>query len=178
MSGTALVRLFPIIAGAMLLLLAGCVTRPSPHWGWRVTSEDGLASLVYGRLDGAETSFAVICDIEARVADLVYHVRSAEAFVPGARTELLIAVDEIVDTLPAEIGPAEIGAASNGAGPTVIARTVIPPAPVAQWVGKQLVVGAMGYATMLIVPPQERTITAFLNACRPGRVSPGEGRPA
>lgn len=154
-------RTAPAFACTLILLLAGCMTRPLPQWEWRVSNGDGQTALTYGRRNSARADFAVLCDTEAGVADLVYNVGAASGFVEGARTELLVAVDEdSIDNLPAEVGLAKGGELA------VIARTVVPPTPVGGWIGKQLVIGVAGRATMLNVPPKRQTIEAFLKACR------------
>jgi hypothetical protein len=145
---------------ALVLLVAGCATRPAPSRpGWRVVGGDARPSLVYGR-PGAAIEFAVVCDTDAGIADLVYPVDAGVAFAPGLRPELIVAADEDTDALPAELR------ATPGGARVLVARTRLPPAPVAEWAGKTITVGAAGRATTLTVRPDRRTLAAFLAACR------------
>jgi len=148
----------------LLLLVAGCATRSSPQRAWSIVNGDRLASLAYGRPGAVQADFAVICDIDAGVADLVYLVGRVDGIAQGARTELLIGYDDAMDSLPAEVGTA-----TDGSGMTVVARTLIPPTPVTDWAGKQVTVGAVGRAATLTTPPKRRMIDAFLKACGTGR---------
>ena len=139
-------------------LASGCVTRPSLR-GWSVgPAEDGYR-LVYGLRGSASPDFAVICDVSAGVADLVYRAGPAPGVAQGARTELLIGVGEQVDALPAEVGEVD------ARGATIVARTRLPPAPVAEWVGKRLTVGALGMASTFLVRPSRQQIRTFLAGC-------------
>lgn len=149
-----------IIACALLPLSAGCATRPPTQREWRVVHDGGDASLVYGRRGATQADFAVVCDVAAGIADLVYPIGAATDLIQGTRTELLVAVGDSVDNLPAEVGVAADG------GLTVVARTVLPPSPVATWAGQQLTVGAAGLATTLTNRPSRTIISAFLKACR------------
>lgn len=127
--------------------------------GWTVDSRGGLTRLVYGRLGTGQADFAVICDTDAGIVELVYPIGRAEGLRHASSTELLIAADDEVDNLPAEVR-------TDGLGTTIVARTRIPPRPVAGWVGKTITVGTVGRATTLTTPPNRPTITDFLAACR------------
>lgn len=141
------------------LLAAGCVTRPAAtSAGWRVVASDTRPSLVYGR-PGASVDFAVVCETDAGFADLVYPIDATVAFAPGAQPEMIVAADEDTDSLAAEVRTTPDGAR------VLVARTRLPPAPVADWVGKRITVGTLGRATTLTVPPDRRTVAAFLDAC-------------
>jgi hypothetical protein len=153
-AGTAIALLMASLA----VLASGCATRPSLR-GWSVGPADGGVRLAYG-VHGAEPpDFAVICDVAAGVADLVYRAGPAPGVASGARTELLIGVGEQVDALPAEIGDAD------ERGVTVVARTRLPPAPVAEWAGQRLTVAAAGTASTFLVRPSRQQIRTFLSGC-------------
>lgn len=151
-------RLISLLLCVAALLTGGCVTRPSLR-AWGVGPSDGGYRLSYG-LRGAEPpDFAVICDVSAGVADLVYRAGPAPGLVSGARTELLIGVGEQVDALPAEVGEVD------PRGVTVVARTLLPPAPVAEWAGQRLTVAAAGTASTFLVRPSRQLIRTFLSGC-------------
>gem|GEM_PF-3824839 len=151
-------RASAVFALGLALGIAACATRPAARWGWSLENVDGRATLAYGRRGPSPPDFSVICDVDAGVARLVYPVAAGAGFERGERTELLIAVgDEEADSLPAEV---------DAAGTAVVARALIPPAPVMAWIGRPLVVGVPGQATSLNVPPDRRTIEAFLDTCR------------
>lgn len=109
--------------------------------------------------DSDRPDFAVICDGSAGVADLVFRAGPAPGVVRGGRTELLVAVGEQVDSLPAEIRDADEH------GVTVLARTRLPPAPVAEWAGRRLTVAALGTASTFLVKPSREQIRTFLTGC-------------
>jgi hypothetical protein len=140
-------------------LASGCATRPTSLRGWSVGPVDAGYRLAFGRNAGDRPDFAVICDRAAGVADLVFRPGPGEGAAPGARTELLIAVGEQVDALPARVE------AGDDLGPTVVARTRLPPAPVAEWIGQRLTIAAIGSASTLQVPPTRRQITTFMKGC-------------
>lgn len=142
----------------LALLASGCATRPSLR-AWGVGPSDGGYRLSYGLRGTEPPEFAVICDVSAGVADLVYRAGPVPGLVSGARTELLIGVGEQVDALPAEVGKVD------SRGVTVVARTLLPPAPVAEWAGQRLTVAAVGTASTFLVRPSRRQIQTFLSGC-------------
>jgi hypothetical protein len=151
-------RLIGLLLCGVALSVAGCVARPSLR-GWSVGPSDGGYRLSYGPRGTEPPDFAVICDVSAGVADLVYRAGPVPGLVSGARTELLIGVGEQVDALPAEVG--EI----DPRGVTVVARTLLPPAPVAEWAGRRLTVAAAGTASTFLVKPSRQQIRTFLSGC-------------
>jgi hypothetical protein len=157
-----------LLCGAALLA-SGCVTRPSLR-GWSVGPVEDGYRLAYGLRNSGRPDFAVICDLSAGVADLVYRAGPAPGVVQGARTELLIGVGEQVDALPAEVGDVD------ARGATIVARTRLPPTPVAEWVGKRLTVGALGTASTFLVRPSRAQIRTFLSSCAGDWAGPKPGR--
>lgn len=147
-----------LLLGSLALLASGCVSRPSLR-GWSVGPADGGYRLAYGLRGSEPPDFAVICDVSAGVADLVYRAGPTPGVASGARTELLIGVGEQVDALPAEVGEAD------ARGVTVVARTRLPPAPVAEWAGQRLTVAAVGTASTFLVRPSRQQVRAFLSGC-------------
>lgn len=143
------------------LLASGCVTRPSLR-GWSVGPAEGGYRLAYGLRGSDRPDFAVICDLAAGIADVVYRPGSAPDVVTGTRTELLIGVGDEVDALPAEVG--EVGEH----GVTIVARTRLPPGPVAEWAGQRLTVAAVGTASTFVARPSRKQIRTFLSGCGSG----------
>ena len=151
-------RLIGLLLCGVALLASGCVSRPSLRV-WSVgPTEDGFR-LAYGLRNADRPEFAVICDLSASVADLVYRAAPVPGVVQGARTELLIGVGEQVDALPAEVGEVD------DRGVTIVARTRLPPGPVAEWAGRRLTVAALGTASTFLVKPNRRQIRTFLTGC-------------
>lgn len=151
-------RLIGLLLCGAALLASGCVARPSLR-GWSVgPTEDGFR-LAYGLRNSERPEFAVICDLSANVADIVYRAGPAPGAVSGGRTELLIGVGEQVDALPAEVGEVD------ERGVTIVARTRLPPGPVAEWAGRRLTVAALGTASTFLVKPSRQQIRAFLGGC-------------
>jgi hypothetical protein len=157
-AGQCLVGL--LVCGAALLT-SGCVTRPSLR-GWSVGPAEEGFRLAYGLRNSDRPEFAVICDVSAGIADLVYRPGPAPGVVSGTRTELLIGVGEQVDALPAEVGEVD------QRGVTIVARTRLPPGPVAEWAGQRLTVAAVGTASTFLVRPSQHQIRTFLDGCRGG----------
>jgi hypothetical protein len=148
-------------AAALLLtaaLLSACATRPVSKRVWSVISDPQGATLAYGLRGGAH-DFSVNCDLPSKTADLVFHVGKVDTYLPGARTELLIGAGEQGASLPAEVRAAE------GEGLVVIARTLLPPAPVAEWVGKRVTVAAVGVASTFQEAPSRAQVQSFLQGC-------------
>lgn len=154
-------RLVGLLLCGVVLLVGGCVTRPSLR-GWSVGPAGGGYRLAYGLRNSEPPDFAVICDLSAGVADLVYRAGPAPGVVRGGRTELLIGVGEQVDTLPADVR--EI----DERGATIVARTLLPPAPIAEWAGRRLTVAALGTASTFLVKPSRQQIRTFLSGCSGG----------
>src|SRR5687767_10454899 len=76
-----------LFGGVGMILLAGCVTRPPSRREWPIAHDGAETSLVYGRRGASHADFAVVCDIGAGIADLVYYVGAATGVTEGARTE-------------------------------------------------------------------------------------------
>lgn len=148
-----------LILGVTMLLVSGCATRAPSLRGWSVGPGGDGFRLAYGLRNSDRPDFAVICDLSAGVADLIYRTEPTAGVQSGTRTELLIAVGEQVDSIPAEVGEVDEH------GVTVVARTRLPPAPVAEWAGRQLTVGAVGTASTFLVRPSRQQIRAFLSGC-------------